>query len=77
MACDLQVTFKGNQMQMFFCIEEDIINPETREVVLLKHGTYSQFEIDAKRVEFGFDSFKATVLFAESFESACVMAMIT
>lgn len=60
-------------MQMFLCIEEDILNPENREVVLLKHATYSVFEVEAKRVEFGFDSFKASVMFAESWEQAVLL----
>lgn len=60
-------------MPVFFCIEKDIVNPETREVVLAKDVVYSAFDIESKRVEFGFDSFKATVLFAESWEHAVLL----
>lgn len=61
-------------MQMFFCVQTEIVHPETREIVLAKHATYTAFEIESKRIEFGFDSFNAVVLFAESWEEACVLS---
>jgi hypothetical protein len=61
-------------MQMYFTIEEDVIHPETREVVLQKHATYTQSDIAAKKVLVGFDHFKATVVYAESWEEAVAMS---
>jgi hypothetical protein len=61
-------------MQMYFTIEEEVIHPETREVVLQKHATYTQSDIAAKQTEVGFDHFKATVVYAESWEAAVAMS---
>lgn len=61
-------------MKMYFTIEEDVIHPETREVVLKKHVTYTQSDIAGLKVFVGFDSFKATVVYAESFEEAVQMS---
>jgi hypothetical protein len=61
-------------MQMYFTIEEEVVHPETREVVLQKHATYTQSDIAAQKVFVGFDSFKATVVYAESFEEAVQMS---
>ena len=59
---------------MYFTIEEEVVHPETREVVLRKHATYTAGEIEARQTEAGFDHFKATVVFAESWEAAVQMS---
>ena len=64
-------------MQMYFTIEEDVLHPETREVVLMKGATYTRFDIEAKQTIVGFDHFKATVLYAESWEDATRISWVT
>lgn len=61
-------------MQMYFVMQENVLNPENREVVLTKHATYSVADVESKRVEYGFDNFKATVIFAESWEHAVLLS---
>jgi len=64
-------------MQIYFTIEEDVLHPETREVVLVKGATYTRFDIDAKKADVGFDHFKATVIYAESWEDAIRISWVT
>jgi hypothetical protein len=69
-----RVFLRGLAMKMYFTIEEEVIHPESREVVLVKGATYTQSDIAAKKVFVGFDHFKATVVYAESWEEAIAMS---
>jgi hypothetical protein len=61
-------------MKMYFTVEEEVLHPESREAVLVKGATYTQWDIDAKKAIVGFDHFKATVIYAESWEEAISMS---
>ena len=63
-------------MPMYFTIEEEVLHPETREVVLMKDTTYTLEEITALKANVGFDHFKATVIYAESLEDAMSISWI-
>jgi hypothetical protein len=62
---------------MYFTIEEDVLHPETREVVLMKNATYTRSDIEAKKADVGFDHFKAIVIYAESWEDATRISWVT
>ena len=64
-------------MQMYFTIEEEVLHPETREVVLVKGATYTRSDIEAKKAYVGFDHFKSTVIWAESWEDAIRISWVT
>jgi hypothetical protein len=64
-------------MKMFFTIEDEVLHPESREVVLMKNATYTLEELSALKSDVGFDHFKATVVYAESWEDAIRISWVT
>jgi hypothetical protein len=62
---------------MYFTIEEEVLHPETREVVLMKNATYRMEELSALKSIVGFDHFKSTVIYAESLEDAIRISWVT
>lgn len=57
-------------MNMYLLMEQDVVHPENRDVVLSGGCVYSLYDIVTKQCVNGFDNLKATVLFAESYEEA-------
>lgn len=58
---------------MYFLMQQDVVHPENGDVVFFEGCVYTLYEIAGKQFLSGFDNFKTTVLFAESYEDAYYM----